>query len=322
MLGNIIKSIKKDTSTVEESTIPIRDVRLVDWGIENLKSEDTIRPMKSGTYIRASGLGGVCAREEVLAARHDIIRTKPWSSDIKWAMAIGTGLHYVFQNEILGPRKLLTGQWKCSNCNRIHGSFSEPTVMPDGCDGCGFKSGTLICVKCHNECKRNRDPEIDKSYTNKVCEQCGEAWEVVPVMFEYVELYLVDHELGIHGHTDGFHPIPTDMWEFKTANGWSMKGFRNGDIYDKYKVQAQFYLATANRRRMRFVFLDKSTNSIKDSWLEVFVNRDQQQFDEIRSNIIALREGLDGGPLPKRICGTRSCPRAKECQLEDICFSV
>ncbi len=313
MLGNVLNDspvIKNDTP------IPITDMNLHEWASHHFKKHETIKPMTVDSYIRASGLGKVCAREEVLAARYGIMREKLWTPDNNWTVNLGSGVHWAFQNLILGPAKLLTGMWRCSVCTHLHGT-GGPIVIPDICESCGIKRSEFVCQVCRKPL--NRNAEVFDT-TRKMCNDCGN--EAVPNDFEYVEVYLVDEELKIHGHCDGFATDEISLWEFKTANPFAMKKFKMGDIYPYYIEQAQFYLYVSDRKRMKFVFIDKGENDIRLAWVEKVINRSEQDIDAIKHKVTSLRNGLNGGEMPGRICGNMSCPRAKDCQLASICFDV
>lgn len=261
---------------------PDPDEDLVEWASTSLRTVVEKPPMKPGDWLRASKVGYLCPREEVLCFKYDITRTEVITADNRWTFDIGTSMHWGMQNLVLGPQKKIVGVWRCRQCGKLHGSYEENDIrfFPEGCE----QDGT---------------------------HDAG---------FDYVEATILHHDLLLSGHLDGLHPNPDDIWEFKTANPFAVLRMMKDGLPSHYRIQIHPYLRGVGRKRARFVFLNKGENSIKKGWKTLNVEFDPEIWDGVRRDILDLREGLDGGPVPDRICATADCPRAKSCPVRAQCF--
>ncbi len=257
----------------------------LDWAVKAYRTERVAVPMKADTVIRASSIGWMCFREEVLAARHGITRKEVVSADSNWTYSVGHAVHWAMQNEVLGPKGQIVGEWRCRSCGDHQGGAEDYDLRPYPED----------CPKCHS-------PELG---------------------FEYVELPLYDSELLIRGHCDGFHPNGVDIWEFKSSNSYAMKAIRQGQIWPAYKVQGQIYLHLTGRKRFRFLFVDKGENVLKRAWHPMLIERDQKEIDAKKKAIVQMREAIASPKkkLPERICANETCDRAKNCPVVTQCFA-
>ena len=81
-------------------------------------------------YLRASGLGYLCAREEVISHKHSIERTDVIEPKLDFIFSIGHKLHDIVQ-EVLAD--ILLGNWKCISCSKVFGD-NELIKKPKICD--------------------------------------------------------------------------------------------------------------------------------------------------------------------------------------------
>lgn len=252
----------------------------IKWLNKQHTEEKPRPPLKPGDPVRASQVGWMCPREEVLAYRLDVTRSKTSDGSDSWVMGLGTSIHYTLQNEILGPVGELVGTWRCLGC----GHEQVESIMPTG----------RHCQKWEGD---------------------GPGWFYVEVKF-----HLDPGGLNITGHIDGLHP-GGDIWEFKSASSHAMQNIRQGIIYPAYLDQVHIYMEAADATQARFMFVDKGGWGLK-SMFPLMVKRDENTWASVRRRVEQLREGLNGGALPTRLCGTHDCARAKACPVAGSCFAL
>jgi hypothetical protein len=287
LLGNLASSQAKAKETFTGADY-------VKWLRTQLtEPEEDVQPMKPGDWLRASKVGWLCMREEAICARQGVVRKGGFDGDTRWTMDLGTGIHWVLQNLTLGPVGEIVGEWKCTHCTHVIGSYPDKLVrMP--------KQGTP-------------------------CPNCGEDDGNLGgggIQWEYVEMTVADDELLLSGHLDGLHPNGTDKWEFKSAAYHAMKRLKEegvGAIYQGYKVQGEIYRRLSGRSRTRYMFVNKGDSGLR-SLYPLMEHRNDALWEEIRTGILDLREALEGGKLPRRVCGSRTCSKAKGCPVASECF--
>jgi hypothetical protein len=276
MLGDLLTAgkLQDDNANADD---------LVKWAKKNIRREQEVLPLQPDSWIRASGIGWMCPREEVLCARHGVVRKEVVGPDTMWTYDVGTGMHWVMQNLVLGPRGLITGCWRCRACGAEQGGYEDHKLLayPEHCPAC-------------------EDPVLG---------------------FEYVEMRVADEELRVHGHVDGFHPNGDDTWEFKTSNSYAMKAIKSGVIWPAYVEQADTYMEMSDRKRTRMVFIDKDKTTIAQAWHQVILPRSKSRWTAVRRKVLVLREGLSGGKLPGKVCATKTCNRAEGCSVVKQCFA-
>lgn len=86
-------------------------------------------------YLRASGLGYICPREEVIVYNNNIERTDIIEPKLDFIFSIGHKLHDIVQ-EVLAD--ILLGNWKCDSCFKVFGN-NELIKKPDFCKDCDGK---------------------------------------------------------------------------------------------------------------------------------------------------------------------------------------
>jgi hypothetical protein len=260
-------------------------------------------PMKAGDSFRASSLGYVCIREEVLASRYDFLREEHIPPSLQITFDIGDIFHNLYRDLYFGPMGEWQGAWKCLHCgwDTDEAGWSEPPVlgktpgvlskMPVKCGGCGAPFVTF-------------DDKEDVYGTFK-------------------EWYIADERHFIHGHPDGWNVVlgkPRVLGDLKSQSANSFPSRRS--VESPHKVQILSYMHMSEDKHGALWYLNKSPWGDSPSFLRDFeVEYDRDLFMKLVAQPMEkLQDGLAGGSLPERVCASRVCPRAKDCQLADICF--
>jgi hypothetical protein len=260
-------------------------------------------PMQPGETFRASSLGYVCIREEVLASKFDFLREEHLPPGLQITFDIGDVFHDLYRDLYFGPMGEWVGAWKCLHCgwDTDKGGMSAPPIigktpgvmaqMPVKCKGCGAPFFSL-------------DDEVQTYGTFKE--------------------WLVEDRLHlIHGHPDGWHVAlgrKRRLTDMKSQSANSFLGRRS--IEPPHKVQVISYLHMCEDKEGAVWYLNKSPWGDSPSFLRDFdVDYDKDQFRKLVAvPMEKLQDGLAGGALPERTCPSIECPRAKDCQLSEICF--
>lgn len=256
-----------------------------------LRKTRTTVPLKVGGSVRSSGIATLCPREEVLAALHDITRTEIQSADDMLLLSLGSDFHSKLQDEILPYVGVLYGEWKCKECVKVYGGKGRKKVL---------------------------EPATDLILKPEKCTRCES------VDFTYVEQLLEDSEVHITGHMDGFIRVPfrEDLGVFE---GKSISPRGAADIKEvpkiDHEVQVQLYMWLTGLSWAIILYWDKGTYGL-NGITEHFVERDDALIGTVRETIRSIWSGIEGGPLPDRICVSASAPRAAECACRKPCFEL
>jgi len=259
-------------------------------GVARVETND---PMKPGDLIRGSRLHEVCAKREVLMAKHSIATVRAIDSDLMLTFALGTGMHYALQNEILAPTGILVGQWQCLGCATVVGKSNST------------QAAEIIAA-------RVKRPEH--------CESCNGN------KFLFQEYSFEDHELGLSGHPDGLLDLPeisTEpiLFEAKSmaeSQTWKIK---TAPIVD-HVVQVHGYMLLSGLSTAIILYWIKGVHGIK-GLREFIVQRDEMLILRLRETLAQVRVGLqtlDASEIP-RVCSNSQCSRAEACPVKNPCFS-
>lgn len=250
-------------------------------------------------WFRVSSIGGMCPREEVLCSKNDIVRRNNVDGDVGLNFALGTAIHWMFQNRALGPSGRIIGCWRCTWCGETYGGRdSELLPRPDHCVRCGAIAGEAprIGGRPHPECLSNA--------------------------FLYVEEFVGNETYRIGGHPDGYLSDGADtvLLEFKSANDRNFYKYKDTPDF-VHVIQSQIYLWLTGLKRARIVYFNK--NGSKGTFLrEHEIEYDQEAVDRVLAAIKSVRDGVAGGPVPERtICASSSCSRAFMCKARELCFA-
>lgn len=256
---------------------------------ERFSRSEVRAPLRPGDKVRASGLYKICPREEVLAARHQVMRTDDISADLHLIFGHGYAIHHYLQNELLPDLGVLLGSWRCTHCAKAHGRFKKGVPL--------------------EWCLRPRP---------RKCRRCSNR------SFEYEEASLADDKLLITGHPDGFLVIPSypgiGLLEAKTVSGRGAADVRFVPNVS-HVLQAQVYMHMTGCKWTKILYWQKDVVGLS-GLIEHDIEYDSETIQNIQTTMLKIQSGLLYDELPDRICGTPTCDRAKSCQLKDQCFVV
>lgn len=254
---------------------------------------ETNNPMKSGDLIRGSRLHEVCAKREVLMAKHSVATIRAIDSDLMLTFALGTGMHYAIQNEILAPTGILEGQWRCLSCNSVVGKSTSK------------QAADMISA-------RVKRPDQ--------CESCNGN------KFLFEEYSFEDHELGLSGHPDGLLDLPAistgpillEVKSMAESQVWKIKTAPAVD----HVVQVHGYMLLSGLSTAIILYWIKGVHGVK-ALREFIVERDEMLILRLKETLAQVRSGLqtlDASEIP-RVCANSQCSRAEACPVKNQCFS-
>jgi hypothetical protein len=274
---------------------------------ERQRATGEVEPMKPGEMFRASSLAYLCPREEVLAAKYDIIRTKHHAAGLQITFDIGDAFHDLYRNFYFGPMGEWAGAWRCLVCGWDSDDAGLSIAPRDGEVG-------KVC-KMPLQC-----PSCSVPY-NGIAEGKGKENEVSLIVFK--EWYVESKELCLKGHPDGWlllqgrDRIVVDLKSHGKTGFSRRTKLRNGH---DYQVMAYQYMT--GDKHGEVWYLNKSPWGDHSDFVKpIGVEFDAKVFDAyVRRPLGELQEGLAGGAIPEKVCVKADCPRANLCQLVDVCF--
>lgn len=146
-LADLVSELLRDRAgrppaPVEGSSLTVvdefgKDTSLLEFLRRTARHKRTVHPPGPSSWWRASGLPYVCPREEVLAGLTGTVRYDEVTPDEQMTYGVGSGWHFVMQNEFLGPHGILFGKWDCWGCHKIYGEDMRPARRPKVCERCG-----------------------------------------------------------------------------------------------------------------------------------------------------------------------------------------
>ena len=294
-LADVVGTIKKDRNRKASH-------RLFEFSRERAKREKL--PMQPGDCFRASSLPYLCPREEVLAHRYDIIRVEFHNPSLEITWTIGDYFHEMYRNEYFGPMGEWAGAWECLRCgwDTDYAGLSAPPVpgesrgrvtpMPQLCDKCNAPFIAPDGVQCYGKFK---------------------------------EWLIQDFRIHLQGHPDGWSirsgsdRVLSDLKSHGLNGFASRKKIRDGHDLQVWGYQ---YMCGDTETNGEVWYLNKSPWGDPGAFLrEIVVPFDRKKFEtSVVRPLGQIQDGLSGGPLADRVCINDQCPRARECQLSDVCF--
>lgn len=264
---------------------------------KSIRSKRDNPPLKANddSFIRVSGLAGLCAREEVLCSRDEVVREDNINASLMMIFEHGHGLHWDLQNRVLPQTGVLYGRWLCGACGTYHGGQDEWNVPLQ-----------------HFEIKQARRPRrclmCDTLLTSDNC--------------LYQEQWIKDPKYRLAGHPDGFlrmNDMPgLGVLEVKSINPRGAWEVRNCAKLD-HVVQAQCYMWMTGCRWGRVLYWDKGTNGMP-GLIQHDIEYDEDHVEAIKALVVDIWEGVESGKLPDRICASADCKRAELCAVTETCF--
>ncbi len=277
--------------------------RLISDGLREVRVK---HPVTEDDWFRASSIGTMCPREEVLCARHSIIREEGIDGLVGITFAMGHAVHWMLQTRVLPVSCTLIGQWRCTFCGETYGSRATRMVpRPEACIRCGAVAGDVPRV--------NGRPDLDVN---------GNA-------FLYAEEWCGDADHRVGGEPDGqylegdYREDYTDddlvLLELKSCNERNFAELKKAPDFT-HVIQAHTYMWLSGYRRAKIIYINK--NGYGPAIMhEHDISYDEETIVRVQDALQEIRAGIDGGDLPKRtVCAVRKCPRAKRCRAADVCF--
>lgn len=239
------------------------------------------QPMKAGDWIRASDIPHLCPREEVLAARMQKVRESQVGANLEWWFGVGTAIHYLFQARFLGPQGVLLGMWMCLKCGRLYGgSGKERIPCPEECFNCSHDRFFLREERVFND------------------------------------------EFLVDGHMDGVVVLPgaeEAVVDFKSCSASRFESLKKKPDANAV-VQIQSYMWLSGIRRAVILYINKQEMIFENCLAEHWIEYDERVVADVQEKVRSIRKGLEGGPLPERICSRGNVKRAVECKCRNRCF--
>jgi len=282
--------------------------RLFEFVKQN-RATDIKKPMQIGDTFRASSLPYLCVREEILANRYDVIRVKHQPVGLQITFDIGNLFHNLYRDFYFGPMGEWAGAWKCLRCDW-------------DTDKAGLSSPPTFKAKLTSPGKLAKMPEV--------CGGCGAPFILPPneddnmqLYGTFKEWYIEDRNIGLHGHPDGWslrHGSSRVLVDLKShgANRFSSRR----TLREGHDLQIWAYQHMCGDDSAEVWYMNKSPWGDSLSFLrDIAPKFDRKKFEMfVVKPLEKLMNGLAGGALPERDCISLDCPRAKECQLVDVCF--
>lgn len=245
-------------------------------------------------HPRASAVNDYCSRYALLTEVHEIYARNTPELPLEIIFAWGKGLHWVAQNELFGSNPAFLGTWRCT--------------------GCGHRVGPSELLRGAEWTPVAKPPPHhphDSDWT-------------------YEEVLLVDPELKLQGHPDGYlleEDGSISVLEFKSIGGQGAAAIAKAPKSEHVsQVHAYFHLTGFSRARI--IYFDKGRYGL-ESVTEHIVERDELKMAEILGPIRETRRllpmwtGENREILPKRIaaCAKHTLKRARNCLCREECWA-
>lgn len=276
-------------------------------------------------WFSASDVHNLCPRLYALAVRDQVPIREAVGPDLLWTFGVGTGLHHAMQNDqlpTLGP--VLQGGWKRElrdgTVERVPGTTLGPWT----------------------EAGRGWGPRPP-----------GDWWEFVEPKGRIPHLRFVGKWDGVLVWPDSA-PEVLEIKSIHEDRFASVNPLAGGRPKADHVLQVQAYLWLSGLERGRIVYLAKSSQELRHVMCEHLIVRDETAIRGLEAQLEAcgaavrvmataveaardLRRGLEeqgvadreaparflmDQALPERpaICRIKSDPRARRCDLRDLCF--
>lgn len=279
-------------------------------------------------WFSASDAHNLCPRLFALAVRHGIAIREAPDPELLWTFAVGTGYHYALQHELLpGLDGVLQGGWR--------------RILKDG-----------RTLEVHPGKTAGPWTETDRGWGPK---PEGDYWEFVEPKGRIPHCRFVGKWDGVLVYADG---TPTEVLEIKSIREDqfpSVNPLAGGRPKADHVLQVQAYLWMSGLERGRLLYAAKGSDKMRHVLAEHVVVRDEVAIKKLESDLLTcgaavetmsravallrmprpdgmeeatwaetqvLAEAAVVAALPERpaVCRIKSDPRARKCDLRDICF--
>lgn len=277
------------------------------------------KPRDREPGFHASEVYDICDREYILERLTNIKTKKYVSSDLRTKFILGSNIHTMVQTDILGPAGLLMGYWKCMKCSNL--DRSKLTTHPNKkCEkeGCNSSNYEYIEPKMRIEV-----PNVENT----------PEWSIVGATDGIVNSNSI---LDIKTVTASAIPDLEKNWKDidkladysnpDTSLHWSKFSII------KYYVQIQMYMygfrdkIDSTNNPGYILYIPKDSLEEINRWVTISVQYNPRVIEQIFAKVQRIHDevkkiGKDEQILLlKRVCGTPTGIRARDCALAKQCF--
>lgn len=285
--------------------------------------------------LHASGLGKVCGRRLLVIEAFGATQV-PNTAGNYFTFDMGHALHFWWQERYLGPRQELRGDWMCVACP-CPTCKGKKTIKRDG--------QKLACVAC-----RETGRKVTTGLMPLSC-GCGVPWQDA---VRYLELPIVNVELGYVGHCDGVltHKPKERLFELKSMSPSEYEKWcecATPKPKPDHVVQAHAYMGPLGLDEALIVYVNKGSQckwkvdrcgqfvAGEPKVMPFLIKWDQALWDDIESRILDYHRAVEilsnsksnGKRLPRaaietlpRVCDDMKCDMAQRCPVTRECFSL
>lgn len=335
-IGDIISQFTSKKLPVEEAPVDVWFKDLQQW-IEK-DYDRLVHPVRS-PGVHASGIGKLCGRRLLLVNAFNAPESALVAGNY-FTFDVGHSLHYWWQHRYLGPKQELIGDWACMAC-----------PCPD-CEEQVRKKKALTTEarrKIYDQCKtcRGTGRKVTRGLMPLNC-SCGVAWQDA---IQYLELPVVNTELGYVGHSDGIlaHKPKHRVFEFKTASPSEYEKIEAAGPKMEHIIQAHAYMGPFGLDETIIVYENKGSQckwtlnmfgqfvagepKIKpflikydhDLWAKVVARiKDHYRAEDLLKKIAAENRRASRTEIADfaRVCENSRCELAERCPVSRECFHL
>lgn len=335
-ISDIISQFATEKKTPEQTPVGSWFKDLQRWLEKDY--DHLVHPVRA-PGLHASGIGRVCGRRAVLINAFSA-PSMPLVAGNYFTFDVGHALHYWWQHRYLGPKQELIGDWACMAC-----------PCPD-CEEQIRKNGALTTEarrRIYDACKtcRGTGRKVTRGLMPMNC-PCGVAWQDA---IQYIELPVVNEELGYVGHSDGIlaHQPKHRVFEFKTASPSEYEKIESNGPKMEHVIQAHAYMGPLGLDEAIIVYQNKGSQCkwtmnmfgqfvagepkvrpflIKydhSLWSKVVARiKDHYRSEDLVKRLVsnnqrASRENISSF---SRVCEDTKCELAERCPVSRECFQL
>lgn len=237
-------------------------------------------------YYHPSQVHDMCILQEYYRRLYETDSVDEVNLYTRLLMGAGTAAHKHFQEHVLGPSKILLGDWYCALCSNVLGRMS---FMPDVCSFCGAKRPNIL----YKEIEINDEEHKIKGKTDGI--------------------------LKINSDDPSYSDI---LLEMKTKG---TNSFENVKAPTKREItQVSIYMHFLKLSECMFVYINRDTYDFKMVPAKKDNHAVQVVFDKISLIKESLEEGKPPykDKKPCRKCRKSDSGNAKKCPFNEECWSL
>ena len=252
-----------------------------------------------------------CVRRLAYTLLDPSIKDKAKDAQILFKMDAGTSIHAWFQEEVLGPMRILEGHWECSRCGHV-----EVGTMPTSPCLSKIKVLDLMSDKwVEQSCKDVGIAKKEEGTTEPTEEKIGMKWK-----FKEQRIVLNFHGIEVTGRPDGIIIIVNGrLLEIKTTDSERFAALTGPKDYHIF--QASVYAAELGFDEIVLMHIDQGDwSNIKAYPVEADPSAVVAIENACETISFLVKENDPLRALPT--CNKRSAWKARECGCKDICFPL